>query len=287
MAEATATRAFQLDEGEAGRHYAAAIELEKRGFFAWAEREYRYLIALDPPSSESLILAGNRLSLMLHDQGEPLQAAQALQATIDRIEKILAKRRPQPRRRPARTQPVRDPLRARAEYYLAAHDAQAEDWAAQRAHLDRAIRYDPLDADVLIAMYRLPDADADYREETRALIRKAVATFRQRSKQSPRDATPLNQLAWLVSNTEGDLDEALAASRRSLKLEPGLAGYLDTLAHCYYAQKDYARAVRVQSQAARIEPHTQAIHRQLEVFQRAWEESRRQPVTESQNATDS
>ena len=286
-AEVEAARAFRLHEGEPEPHFASAVELEMRGLFPWAEREYRYLLDLDPPTAASLVLAGNRLSLMLHDQGQELQAAQVLRGTIARMDAILAKGRTRPGSQPDRAQAVCDSLRARMEFYLAAHNAQAENWAAQREHLDQAIRCDPLDADVLIAMYRSPGADAAYRAQTQTLIHRAAGTFRQRIQESPRDATPLNQLAWLVSNTEGDLDEALAASRQSLKLEPGLAGYLDTLAHCYYAKKDYARAVRVQSQADSIEPHTRAIRRQLERFERAWDESRRGRITESQNATGS
>ena len=46
-------------------------------------------------------------------------------------------------------------------------------------------------------------------------------------------------------------------------------GYLDTLAHCYFAKKDYENAVRHQAEANRLEPQSMAIKRQLEVFRQA------------------
>ena len=48
---------------------------------------------------------------------------------------------------------------------------------------------------------------------------------------------------------------------------------LDTLARCYYAKGDYARAVQTQRRAADIEPHTRSIQRQLEQFQLAFDTS--------------
>ena len=73
-----------------------------------------------------------------------------------------------------------------------------------------------------------------------------------------------NQYAWLVSNTEGDLQEALRASRRSLELSPDNPAYLDTLGRCYYALGDLENAIRFQSRAVQLEPSTQQIRRQLE-----------------------
>jgi len=278
LAERLAAQAFLLDQGDAEQHLATAIELEKQGLSPWAEREYRYVMQLGSTPSENLLWASNRLSLMLHDQGKELQAADVLQAAVTQFDKVLTRERLRPAERPQRTRAPRSPLRARMEYYRAAHYAQQEDWAAQRRYLDRAVGHDPLDADILIAMYRLPDVDQAYRGKTRQRIEKAAAVFRAQIKQSPEDSAPLNQLAWLVCNTEGDFDQAIAASRKSLELVPGSAGYLDTLAHCYYAKGDYASAVRIQSQAAGIEPHTQSILRQLDLFKRALREAQqRQP----------
>jgi Flp pilus assembly protein TadD len=76
-------------------------------------------------------------------------------------------------------------------------------------------------------------------------------------------------LAWLVGNTEGDLDEALRASHRSLELAPETSGYLDTLGRCYFARGDCEKAVKYQSRAVDLDPHSGQIRRQLDFFKQA------------------
>jgi tetratricopeptide (TPR) repeat protein len=78
-----------------------------------------------------------------------------------------------------------------------------------------------------------------------------------------------NQLAWLLANTDGDVDEALRCSQRSLELQPHRAGFLDTLGRCYYAKKDFENAVKYQLQAVALEPHSPLLIKQLELFQEA------------------
>jgi hypothetical protein len=51
-----------------------------------------------------------------------------------------------------------------------------------------------------------------------------------------------------------------------------LGGYLDTLAHCYAAKKDYKTALKHQTRAAELEPHSGEIRRALERFKRLREE---------------
>jgi hypothetical protein len=47
------------------------------------------------------------------------------------------------------------------------------------------------------------------------------------------------------------------------------SSYLDTLAHCRFAAGDAAAAVRIQSLARRLEPHSRTIERNLERFRAA------------------
>ena len=66
-------------------------------------------------------------------------------------------------------------------------------------------------------------------------------------------------------------------SHRSLELKPETGSYYDTLAHCYYAKKDYANAVKYQNLAVKLDPHTQQIQRQAKVFQKALDDSQVKP----------
>jgi cytochrome c-type biogenesis protein CcmH/NrfG len=107
-----------------------------------------------------------------------------------------------------------------------------------------------------------------------------------------------NQLAWLVANTEGDFDEAVKMSLKSVELirarlaeelsthhrevainilSEALGGHLDTLAHCYAAKKDFDNAVKTQTEAARLIPHQQQIARKLELFRKLQSEQQGQP----------
>ena len=79
-------------------------------------------------------------------------------------------------------------------------------------------------------------------------------------------ASNYNQFAWLVANTEGDLDKALKASQKSLELSPDNGGYYDTLGRVYFARGNYEKAVSFQSKAVEWDPHSGLVRRQLELF---------------------
>ena len=169
---------------------------------------------------------------------------------------------------------------ARANFLFACHWAAAGDRAKQREFLDRALAIDPTEVDVLIACYHLPDAPAEYHEKIRELVKKAVAGMRMEALTSPDKASAYNQLAWLVANTEGDFDEAIRFSQKSLQMSRNNGGYLDTLGRCYFAKGDYEKAVECQTKATELEPHSGQIARQLELFRKTYEEKTGKPAPE-------
>ena len=79
---------------------------------------------------------------------------------------------------------------------------------------------------------------------------------------------PCNEFAWLAANTEGDLDEALRLSKRSLELVGEQGAFRDTLARVYFAKGDYADAVKHQTLAAELLPHVRAVQKQLALFRK-------------------
>lgn len=271
-AEQTAQRALQLNPGnnlqQLIKHYLAARALAQRGRFTWSQQEYRHVIDTGEPGSDIVTAAQTLLSEMLHDLGDELQAAELLQRLIKAAENkpdVAAVTR---NRLPA--------LRARMNFFFACHFKGQKDRAKQREHLDRATAADSADIDALIARYRLPDQTPEYRKETVELVREIAARFRAQTAQTPDNPTPYNQFAWLVANTEGDLDAALSFSKKSIELRPDSGGFHDTLAHVYFARGDYENAVKTQTKAAQLEPHTRAITRQLEVFRKKLEEAKKQ-----------
>ena len=156
----------------------------------------------------------------------------------------------------------------------------------------KAIEANNQEADVLIAMHRVPNAPVEWTKLTKQYVDAASLQMRRmcenmdqhvRTIEDERErammhralATYLNQYAWLVGNTGGDVNAAIAASHRSLELRPDTAGFLDTLAHCYYAKGDFESAVKHQTRAVELEPHTMILSRALDKFRKALEESKK------------
>ena len=154
-------------------------------------------------------------------------------------------------------------------YFAAMGYLQKGDVKSHVKHLDKAIEADPTDADALIALHRLANQDERRRAKTLKLIQAAAETFRQQIAKSPKTATAYNQFAWLVSNTEGDFQEALRYSKKSLKIRPNTSAYLDTLGRCFYAVRDYKNALKNQRLAVELDPHARQLRRQLDLFEQA------------------
>jgi len=266
-AEEIAQRALALSADDGREHLRVAMLLRNSGLFRWARDEFVYAFQLGPAESPIAVLAARSCSEMLHDQNQEADAADVLGKLVKEMEDDTVEN------------VVRDfglepgSVRSRLEYFRANAAKAANDMKAYRKHLDLAIGHDPEDADVLIAMYRIEDAEDEYREKTAQLIHEATRQFQQYIDDNPEEAIFYNQYAWLVGNTMGDKQLAIDYSHRSLELRPASAAFLDTLAHCYYEVGDFANAVRYQQQAALLEPHSGLLSRQLKVFQTALEES--------------
>jgi tetratricopeptide (TPR) repeat protein len=209
--------------------------------------------------------------------GKELEAAQALQAFVDLIDKD-----PATAGRAAEFRNL-DSVRSRLHYFYAVDLLSQGKVKEATDHLDRGVQSDPKDADVLIALFRLPDQSAERRKQTLTYITNAAEHFRgeiNRVKplvdQDPNEAQKFrigeylanqcNQLAWLIGNTTGDFDEALQCSLKSNELMPKYAAYLDTLGRCYYAKGDYDNAIKYQTLALQEEPHSGQMKRQLAQF---------------------
>ena len=271
-AEQTAGRALGLFPGKQQepllQHFSTAQKLRDRGLFAWSRREFEHVIAKGGDAGELSMYGRTVMAEMLHDQGQDLDAA----TTLEKLVKLIDSHRLPPARLYGR-----DPkeIRSRAYYFFACHWEANHDAAKQRAYLDKGLAADPEDVDVLIACYRLPGQPPAFRAKISDLIKTAAAALHEQIAEDAENTSACNQYAWLIGNTEGDMDEALKCSQKSLELQPDESAYLDTLAHVYFGKGDFANAVKYQAKAVEHDPHTPLIRRELERFRKKLEEKKK------------
>ena len=265
-AEALADRAAHAKQfaGNQEAHIRIYQILQQHHLHRWIVNELREIIAIGPPGGYSTIICQSILADHLHDRGDDGAAAELLERTLKSIEANAQGANAQ---NFSSLKP--ESLRARLHYYHACQLTGTADRQARIEQLKQAVGADPKDADVLIALYREPELDAELKERTTRLIKEAADSFRQEIQENSDDSTPYNQLAWLLSNTERDQQEALECSLKSLELSPNNPGLLDTLGRCYYALGDYANAVKYQSQAVELNPHSGLMKKQLTLFREA------------------
>jgi hypothetical protein len=255
----------EIDDRALSMHLVNGGVLEERGRSDWAIHEWDYVARRAPGGSNIGIKAAHFLAELYHDLERDDKAA----AALARLVKPYAER----------TDEYKLPLgnedtlslgevRARQRFFEACHWRDKGDRTKQRAALDAALAIQGYDIEVLIECFRLPDASAAYRANTHKLIVKRLNELREQiGDNNNAAAQPFNEFAWLAANTEGDLDEALHYSKRSLELTSENNGsFRDTLARVYFAKGDIDEALKQQTEAAASLPHNRAILKQLEVY---------------------
>jgi tetratricopeptide (TPR) repeat protein len=254
-------RALKLNEGNQFQHLLIADRLQKRGLLKWSEGEFRQVIKLGPPGQPNTLRAQYLLADMLHDGGRDQEAAEVLDPAVKLMQDNAKAGNPI-----ANSFLDLETIMSRRDFFFACHFASVNNRDKQVEYLKSGLEQNPLDADILIALFRVPDLDAELRDRTRKAIRDAAEDFRRQIQRAPEDAMAYNQLAWLIANTEGDQREALRCSQDSLRIKPEEPGYLDTLGRCHYASGDLENAVKTQSRAVELQSHSGLMNKQLEFF---------------------
>lgn len=272
-AESLAARAAEIEPAKQFDGLDAGQLLVGLGQFDWAVREFEAGFKGKP--IESVVAIGSRVQLsnLLQDYEQYQEAAEALKPLTDAMENSDVKRTYEGALAELAEQdhflPEVNSLQARRHYLEACHFAQEHDYTREREHLLKAIGHDETDADVLIAMYRVGNADDAWMADTRKRIQELAKAIEEQIDDNPSSDIPYNQWAWLIANTEGDYAKAVRFSRRSLDLRPGTPSFLDTLGRCYFAAGDVENAVKSQREAVALIPHMQVMQRQLKEFEKA------------------
>jgi len=270
LAEQLTTAAFEQTQGKFSDRLQAAILLAKWGCADWATRGYQSLVDDPGTPTAELALTLVMYSEFLHDLEREDEAAGCLRRLFDGDEDAPRGRKRKAAEGPLLEQIGRDPrqTRARMHFFDACAAAQRGDAAARRRAVEQALVASSKDVDALIAAYTLPDNTPEQRAEVVKRIKAALELIDSEIQAVPDDANGYNEYAWLVANTEGDVEKAMRYSKLSLVKSFDNSSYLDTLAHCRAAAGDYPGAVRTQKLAQRHEPHNRTIRRNLERFEK-------------------
>lgn len=264
-----AERAFSMKVDEPIDRVSIAAAIADIGAVDWALREYKTAIEAMPPLSYESLIARREVSTWLHDRQDYKGASDVLLEFFQRIqakENRLALR--ELRQQLDGTQYL-NAIEGRQLLYQANHHHSRGEFDLERETLEKAYeKYDD-DPDILIAMFRMPDASEEYKQRTRDRIAKMAESYANQIDDSPEDPSKYNQWAWLVSNTEGDFAQAVQHSLHSLELSPDEPSYLDTLGRCYFSAGDVENAIKSQRKAVELAPQYQIMRRQLAEFEKA------------------
>ncbi|MBP89636.1 MAG: hypothetical protein CMJ64_23485 [Planctomycetaceae bacterium] len=272
-AQEAATAALALNPGDLSGHVKRADLLRERIMaFDWAETELKYVIG---KAGNEEGKARERLANMLFDSEREDEAAEIMAGMV-----TLAKRE-------ASGLGNEVPMwQSYADYYSAMHHGREGNYAKQRELLVSAYEGYAANIDIVIAMYHVKETDETWRLETLERLEATVQRTREERDQLQRQLRDLNdpnregqvqmflarknnELAWLISNTTGDYQEALKCSQESLELSIDNWAHMDTLGRCHYALGDYENAVEIQKKAVVAAPYMQQMQRQLKLFEEA------------------
>jgi len=258
-------------------HRDKAQQLQKRGLFDWAEREYRTVIDHLDTVSLTSVRARLLLSQMLSELLRHQDVVDLLTPLVERAEKDEEFRK--------RLNSVLmnfDRIRSDVLWHQGLIQVEASQIEKAKLLLKEAYQVSPRqeNIDILISMYRLDHDDPQWVGTVKTLIESKVRDTQQlidsiervlqrpgrRLRNDDTLAGALNQYAWLVGNTDGDKQKALQYSERSSELSPNDPEILDTLARCYYSVGQFEKALETQSKAVRLMPHSPQMLRQLDLF---------------------
>jgi len=80
-------------------------------------------------------------------------------------------------------------------------------------------------------------------EDSRSNVAEAERSYRRALELSPNSPIAANNLAWLIAENQGNLDEALQLASASVNRNPEVAGFYDTLGYVYLKKGLYLPAV--------------------------------------------
>ena len=129
------------------------------------------------------------------------------------------------------------------------------DWNAAMMALEKAREADPNNTAVIQTLALVQDS-AERREE-------AKRTYEEVLRLDPRNGVALNNLAYLLSETGGNLDEALEFAKRAQRLAPNYDEVVDTVGWIYLKKGAPQEAIENFKEAVERDPKRATFHYHL------------------------
>ena len=131
-----------------------------------------------------------------------------------------------------------------------------------------AMSADPGEVDTAIHMIA-EFVEAGQREPAAAIFNRVRENHLRLCGEFPNSSFAHNGLAWLIVKTDGDLDEALAHSKRSVELTPNDPAPIDTLALIHHKRGEHTEAVTHARHCVELSPGESHFREQLAEFETA------------------
>lgn len=164
--------------------------------------------------------------------------------------------------------------KSHSAYYRVMAEKKNGNEAAYRKLLGEASHLYPESGRTLIECYRLPvtPKSQKFRDRIVKQIKKTITSLTKQAKAGSNREINANWAAWLVANTEGDLDSVIelleSVPTRHSKQN---SGSLDTLALCYFKKGEVAKAVSLQREAVEQSPYDSRLQKAWKTLSEAYE----------------
>jgi tetratricopeptide (TPR) repeat protein len=288
LAQRLYEQAFAAAENEDIDRINTAGALRRLGINRWCEREYRAVFQRPESKIEPTSFEARRyLAAMLHQQLRDREAAEIMKEAIELCEQDNTGQATDHLEAVPLTSATLPQFYADMHFFLAGAegDDSAEgddgDDEAQIEHFRQAFVYSKENSDALCEAYRIKDDR--WQAELREIINETVADLEsERTRyelalvRQPnhrlthyRIAQRDNEIAWILVNTGGNLNDALRYAQQSVEFHPAQAYSIDTLATCYFALQEIDRAIEYERMALRLAPYREDIARSLDQFRAA------------------
>ncbi|MEL7337497.1 MAG: hypothetical protein AAFN70_14995, partial [Planctomycetota bacterium] len=246
-------------------------QLHTKGFHQWAGREWRHIADSFEMDTQPALDARKRLGTMEADLQNYAAAIEALQPLLDRMRKDKnVQRMASGKGLPMGQLETRILyLQGMAAKENGEFD-KARQWLQQAHELEASHTEIVIAMYRLPGDAQWQDSTRKIVTELTDLLNDSVRQQRTMGVQGRYDsrelAKRLNLVSWLIANTFGDLNLALQMSDESLRLWPDRPAYLDTNAAVHAAQGNLDIAIAQTRRALQMEPNDPGLKRNLDRY---------------------